>query len=296
MKHWIFKLLLTVLLATASTVALAVEILKWERLPLSVPLKVNEERVIFIDKNVRVGMERPVSDRLRLQSAGGTLYIKALGELAKSRLQVQVIETGEIILIDLFTVDGDSETDTSESIRIVDGRQIGSDENPKVSEGYEAKVAESLKIPAPVALTRYASQSLYAPIRTVEPVPGLRKAALRIHNRLRLFPTERIIGSPLVAYQLGSYTVTAVKLRNASPKRIDLDPRKVQGDFYSTTFQHTWLGSAGTAEDTTVAYLVTKDHGLEKALLPFSVIPDVPVDKKKDEKAESAKKENADEK
>ncbi|ENQ2579337.1 DUF3438 family protein, partial [Escherichia coli] len=31
------------------------ELMKWERIPLSVPLKVGQERVIFADKNVRVG-------------------------------------------------------------------------------------------------------------------------------------------------------------------------------------------------------------------------------------------------
>src|SRR5690606_3454292 len=37
-------------------VSQAVEILRWERLPLSVPLVVGEERVVFIDRNVRVGV------------------------------------------------------------------------------------------------------------------------------------------------------------------------------------------------------------------------------------------------
>ena len=34
----------------------AVEILRWERLPLPVPLVVGQERVVFIDRNVRVGV------------------------------------------------------------------------------------------------------------------------------------------------------------------------------------------------------------------------------------------------
>jgi len=291
MKHWIVNFLLAVLIATASTLVLAVEVVKWERIPLTVPLRVNEERIIFIDKNVRVGVERPVSDRLRVQTAGGTLYIKALKEIPKSRLQVQVIETGELVLVDLYTVDKDSEIDTSESIRIVDGRKSATDDDAKGSDSYEAKVADSLKIPAPVALTRYASQSLYAPLRTVEPVPGLRKVGVRVHNRLRLFPTEKIIGVPLTAYKLGAYTVTAVKLTNTGKRRINLDPRKLQGDFYTATFQHQWLGKAGSPEDTTVVYLVTKGNGLDKALLPLSIIPDVPVEKKKEKTEEKAEEE-----
>ena len=34
----------------------AIEILHWERLPLAVPLVVGQERVVFIDRNVRIDM------------------------------------------------------------------------------------------------------------------------------------------------------------------------------------------------------------------------------------------------
>ncbi|MBF3117665.1 DUF3438 family protein, partial [Pseudomonas aeruginosa] len=47
----------------------AVEILRWERLPLPVPLVVGQERVVFIDRNVRVGVPASVGDHLRVQSA-----------------------------------------------------------------------------------------------------------------------------------------------------------------------------------------------------------------------------------
>jgi integrating conjugative element protein (TIGR03749 family) len=294
MKHPVLRTLIVLCaVALLSPFVNAVELLRWERVPLSVPLRVDEERVIFIDRNVRVGADRAAIDRLRLQSAGGVIYVKALGELPPSRLQVQVIESSEIILIDVYTVDNDSSIDTSEAIRIVDGRSASVDEE-SVSDGYAAKVAESLKIPAPVALTRYASQSLYAPLRTVEPTPGLRKVGL-ISDRLRLFPTEPIAGYPLVAYRLGSYTVSAVKLVNTSPEKINLDPRKLSGDFYSATFQHTWIGKAGTPEDTTVVYLITKNRTLEQSLLPGAYKTEAKEEKgkQKNKKAASRKEKES---
>ncbi|MFZ3203856.1 MAG: DUF3438 family protein, partial [Pseudomonas sp.] len=42
----------------------------------------------------------------------------------------------------------------------------------------------------------------------------------------------------------------------------------LQGHFLTATFQHSTLGPSGTPEDTTVAYLVTRGHGLAQALLP----------------------------
>ncbi|WP_407604367.1 DUF3438 family protein, partial [Pseudomonas aeruginosa] len=47
-----------------------------------------------------------------------------------------------------------------------------------------------------------------------------------------------------------------------------LDPRVLQGDFLTATFQHESLGPRGSPEDTTVLYLVTRGHGLAQSLLP----------------------------
>jgi hypothetical protein len=55
----------------------AVEILRWERLPLAVPLVVGQERVVFIDRNVRIGVPAGVGEHLRVQSAGGAIYLRA---------------------------------------------------------------------------------------------------------------------------------------------------------------------------------------------------------------------------
>ena len=68
---------LTLLAVAAAPIAQAVEILRWERMPLAVPLKVGQERIVFIDRNVRVGVPAGVGERLRVQSAGGAVYLRA---------------------------------------------------------------------------------------------------------------------------------------------------------------------------------------------------------------------------
>src|SRR3546814_3072535 len=47
------------------------------RSPLAVPLVVGQERIVFIDRNVRVGIPVSVGERLRVQSAGGAVYLRA---------------------------------------------------------------------------------------------------------------------------------------------------------------------------------------------------------------------------
>ena len=63
------------------------EILRWERMPLAVPLKVGRERIVFINRNVRVGVPAGVGERLRVQSAGGAVYLRASEPIEPTRLQ-----------------------------------------------------------------------------------------------------------------------------------------------------------------------------------------------------------------
>jgi integrating conjugative element protein (TIGR03749 family) len=118
-------------------------------------------------------------------------------------------------------------------------------------------------------LTRYAAQSLYAPLRTVEPVDGIAQA--NIHPSLdlsTLAPSLPVRARALAAWRLSDFWVTAVKLTNLSAHPLDLDPRALQGDLQTATFQHSYLGRRGDPSDTTVVYLVTRGRDLSKSVLP----------------------------
>ncbi|MFZ4216040.1 DUF3438 family protein, partial [Pantoea endophytica] len=58
-----------------SAPAHADKLMKWERVPLQIPLKTGQERVIFVDKNVRVGFPPALNGKLRVQSTGGAVYL-----------------------------------------------------------------------------------------------------------------------------------------------------------------------------------------------------------------------------
>lgn len=126
--------------------------------------------------------------------------------------------------------------------------------------------------PAPVALTRYAAQMLYAPLRTVEPVAGISQVrvdrALDLSTLLPVLPVEASI---LGAWRLDNSYVTAVKLRNLSAQQLTMNATELMGNFTTATFQHPYLGARGNASDTTTLYLVTQGKGLKEALLPSSV-------------------------
>ncbi|CAK7033399.1 TIGR03749 family integrating conjugative element protein [Saezia sanguinis] len=250
--------------------ARAVEVMPWERLPLAIPLIVGQERVVFVERNVRVGLPASIQSKLRVQTASGTVYLKALSPIEPTRIQLQDAESGELILLDIVARDSDVAGETApEPVRIVFESQSNSTQTESTGKTADQKTATPVSTPVPVVLTRYAAQNLYAPLRTVEPVTGITRTSVRSDLDVStLLPTLPIEAKVLAAWRLQNHYVTAVRLQNRSPNSIDLDPRLLQGDFVAATFQHQYLGAIGNATDTTVVYLVTLKHGLAQSLLP----------------------------
>ncbi|HBO0859749.1 TIGR03749 family integrating conjugative element protein [Pseudomonas aeruginosa] len=276
MKHRVLTWLL-VLTMLAAPVARAVEILRWERLPLAVPLVVGQERIVFIDRNVRVGVPASVGDRLRVQSAGGAVYLRASEPIEPTRLQLQDADSGALILLDIAAQPASDGALALEPVRIVEidtpSRRYGQAQTDSGEtadpDTQGAAQPPRRETPVPVVLTRYAAQHLYAPLRTVEPVPGVMRVNLRRDLQLdTLLPTVPVHAAALASWRLDDQWVTAVRLTNTSGALLALDPRALQGDFLTATFQHDALGPRGTPEDTTVLYLVTRGRGLAQSLLP----------------------------
>lgn len=274
-------------MATVGT-AHAVELMKWERVPLQVPLNVGQERIVFVDKNVRVGFPPSLNGKLRVQSSGGAVYLDASDAFPVTRLQLQNKENGEIILLDVSAAPGKT---TREPVQVVyDGEVSSASASDKTQVSGASSSSRSsaqvqneattqqrkpvkLSAPLPVVLTRYAAQSLYGPLRTVEAVPGISTVALKLPSRIStLYPSAPVTVSPLAAWSLNGYSVIALQVRNTSASNSILDPRELEGQFVSATFQHRWLGHAGTPEDTTVLYLVTQGRP-DGAFLAELVIP-----------------------
>ncbi|MDT0501289.1 MULTISPECIES: TIGR03749 family integrating conjugative element protein [unclassified Halomonas] len=265
--------------------ALAVEVMHWERRPLAIPLPVDEERIVTLDRNVRVGLPPALANPevLRVQSAGGVLYLKAFETFETQRVRVQDVESGDVLLLDLSAGEGVS----SEEILVVDSRESSTASSssgsggaktvstpPSSAQASGTAAQRASTTPVPVLLTRHAAQSLYAPQRTIEPLRGVSRVPMRLPESLStLLPSLPVTATPLGAWRLDGWMVTAVKLENNDRRRaFELDPRWLQGDFYSATFMHPYLAPRGSMEDTTTVFLVTRRRGLGRALIPLEAM------------------------
>lgn len=248
-------------------------ILHWNRVPLPVPLIVGEQRVVIVGEPLRVGVPTSLNGQLQVQSADGAAYLLAKAPIEATQLELQDLRTGELILLDVTARRAAPGEATLEPIRIVDdsGPTDGGKAATAASDGAPSRTQSLPRSPLAVALTRYAAQSLYAPLRTVEPLPGISQVSLPPDIALdTLLPTLPVRATALASWRLAGEWVTAIKLTNTAARWINLDPRLLQGDFVAATFQHTDLGPAGHSTDTTVVYLITRGQGIAESLLPHA--------------------------
>ena len=251
MKHPVLALL-GLLAVAAAPVAQAVEILRWERMPLAVPLKVGQERIVFIDRNVRVGVPAGVGKRLRVQSAGGAVYLRASEPIEPTRLQLQDADTGALILLDIAAEppkDGEAEL---EPVRIVEG------DSAPGRYGEQADSAEARHAPRARQVRGRAARNSGPcradALRRAEPLrtAAHRRAASGRHagqpsrdlDLDTLMPTLPVRAAVLASWRLGDQWVTAVRLTNTGADWVALDPRVLRGDFLTATFQHEGAGPA----------------------------------------------------
>ncbi|MFZ3121004.1 MAG: TIGR03749 family integrating conjugative element protein, partial [Variovorax sp.] len=160
--------------------AQATELLRWERLPLALPLRVDQERVVFVERNVRVGVPASIGHRLRVQSAAGAIYLLASEPIEPTRLQLQDADTGTVMLLDIAAEPAQDGQPPLEPVRIIEAASAASLAAASAADDGSAAAAPPVRAtPQPVILTRFAAQNLYAPLRTVEPVLGVTRVTLR---------------------------------------------------------------------------------------------------------------------
>lgn len=262
-------------LLTAVTGAQATDIRHWKRTPIDIKLPVGTERIVVFGHPVRVGLPSKIADPavLRVQSTGGSVYLKANKPFDTQRVQIQNMTTGQILLFDLtgvkhgshetVKIEVDPNTNSSDSSQ---GASSQASHKPVPPEAFEGGAAQT-GAPIPVQLVRHAAQALYSPQRILAGANGIHRIAATRRSISGLLPAYPVRVKPLAAWRAAPYTVTAIEITNRDPNRtFHLDPRGLAGAFYAASFMHDTIGPAGTLADTTTLFAVTKNGALVDAL------------------------------
>jgi len=219
------------------------ERIEWTKTPIRMVLRVGHERMVHFPAPVSVGVPGSVAQDLRTQSVNGTVYFLAKAPFTAARIMVREIDSGQMYLFDVTAV---QKSGPSDPVTVYVGRRTdGGSATPSGTVQYSA-----------VALTRFAAQQLYAPLRLVHRWPGIVRVPVR-PEPVPLVRGDTVEAVPLISWRAGGLYVTAVKLTNRAHRAQILDPRTLRGRWRTATFQHSRLLPAGDAADTTAAYLIS---------------------------------------
>ena len=230
--------------------------------PMTLSLRIgHEHRVVFPEP---VTVQIPVIATQSLQSmqpTSDTVYWKPSEMMDTNRVLAFSRDQQRIYLLDVS-----ASVDATVQDFSIDNPSLKSQsthrETRTTQEQQPAYAQETrLENPPAIVLTRFASQTLYAPVRLIPKDRHIQRVRIKPHPQqwplIRSTKGEALSVETHAAWRGFGLYVTAVSVVNTSPMTVELDMRNVRGNFRHLTPQHTWLGPQGSDDDRTVMYLVS---------------------------------------
>lgn len=239
----------------------------WDEKPMTIILPVGQEVRVTFPTDVQVQVPLGVSEKLTsLAPNPKMIYWTASEEFTSSRIIATAKDGGTVYVVDIAA----EKNALKEDVLIEDPARVSvndpikpkatsSSANDSASENDE----QALEDPAEIILTRYASQTLYAPSRLI-PVDS-RIAQVNYLAISKDFPLlQSGYGEHVSVSVVGSWAgfgryITAILIINQSPVGFQFDASRVRGNFTHITSQHLYIGAKGTLEDRTTIYVVSEN-------------------------------------
>jgi len=231
--------------------------------PLVLTLRINHEHRVVFPEPVTVQVPVIATQTLQsLQPTSDTVYWKATEKMDTHRLLAFSLDQQRIYLLDVSATNDAPPSDVNidnPKLKVSTPVPAGISDLSRQQPAYAQET--KLDNPPAIVLTRFASQTLYAPTRLIPQDNRIQRVRIRAHPQqwslIRSTRGESLFVQTHAAWRGFGMYVTAVSVMNTSPLTVELDVRNVRGDFQHLTPQHTWLGAKGSDEDRTVIYLVS---------------------------------------
>ena len=221
----------------------------WDHVPIDVVLPIGKERILTFPRKAQFGYDRGVltSDVLQVQNNDGALYLVANKSFAPQRIEVKLIKSGKVILLNLSAQDNASDVPLSIVM-------------PCKQNDLE-KMTFSVDYPS---LLRFAVQQLYAPERLLTKPSYIYRVPMHASRTVSLFTDNNVVAMPQISWRGGDLYITAVILRNLSQHSVYLKPKKINGNWVAVSFfplrklSHKGALIHGIPKDNTTVFLISK--------------------------------------
>ncbi|VEB35445.1 integrating conjugative element protein, PFL_4704 family [Legionella sainthelensi] len=222
--------------------ALQSEHLVWEKVPLTIELPLNKERLVQFSQSIKI-IDQQTSTNLDILKVKGSLYLKAKESFKDSRLIVQLLPEGEVVILNLNA--NEKAINTTPIEILIDDHQ--SAQNSGVNQ-YEYNA---------IQLTRFAIQALYSPERVREIPEGIYRTPMQTNKTIPLFYGASIEAHPLASWRGGNLYVTAVDLKNLLNMPVSLQFSKLMGHWQTASFYPKNQLPARSQHESTTVILVS---------------------------------------
>lgn len=240
------KLLILLSILCHGVVAQTAQHLVWDKSPIQISLPLNQDRLIHFPKAISI-VDSELSD-VSIMKIQDALYLNAHKQFSNKRLVVQMMPQGEAIVLNLSA---NSELSDVTPIEIV---TTDASENPRPGE-------QSFEI-NPIALTRFAIQSLFSPERLLVTPPNVTRVPMQTTRYIHFMNGASVTARPLISWQANGLYVTAIELKNDLNKPVEINPKQFLGAWQTATLFPTNLLNK---HDITTA-LVTSSRPFNEAL------------------------------
>jgi len=240
----------------------------WDEKPLTLILPVGHEVRVTFPTDVNVQVPLGISEKLTsLAPNSKMLYWTAMESFSSARVIATATDGHTVYVIDV-AADNNAATDDViiEDPARVDASSASrpSTEQPLTHSITPVNADESndaLEDPAEIILTRFASQTLYAPSRLIP--TDARISPVKVLTINKDFPLlQSSHGEQVTVNVVGAWTgfgryITAVLIVNQTLMPFEFDASRVRGNFTHITSQHIAIGPKNTLTDRTTLYLIS---------------------------------------
>jgi integrating conjugative element protein (TIGR03749 family) len=234
----------------------------WDNMPMTIILPVNKEVRVTFPTDVNIQIPKELTTHLvSLAPNQKIIYWTAKAPFDSSRILATSTDNETVYLIDLVA---NEYTTVNDPVVIEDADRIAEESSSEEYELNADSLSESESVltdPPEILLTRFASQTLYAPRRLVPQSSDI--ADLHVDSIAKDFPLiQSQSGEQFHFHIVGAWAgygryITAILVINQSNHPVLLNPGLVRGNFTHITAQHADLGSAGTLKDRTTLFLIS---------------------------------------
>ncbi len=236
------KIIILIVSLLITTTVMADQTAVWSRDPINIVLPVAKEKMVTFPNAVMVGADQDFLNNVSVTNTNGTLYLTAKNSFVVRRVQVKDTVTNSLVLLNISA-----------------GTQ-GNTQPVTITYPNQAIAQQSIANSGAenyVALTRYAAQMLFAPIRLLPTDPTISQSPMQAHHTEPLLLDNSAIAEPLQSWQKDNVIVTAVNVRNQLTTPLTITPALLCGTWQAITFLPTnHLASRGEPGDSAVVFLV----------------------------------------